>query len=104
MTRAIMLHDLAITPDGPKGPKYYFQPGAVAIAKYSGRPILPVGIGAQCAAYCSSWDRFMIPLPMSRIKIVFGKPRYVDTAVDDEEVCMELQQELRELNRIAERF
>ncbi len=104
MTKAVRKHDLAITPDGPKGPQYHFSPGAVAIAKHSGRPILPVGIGAQFATYCSSWDRFMIPLPLSRIKIVFGNVHYIARTADDASVSIQLTEELKELNSIAERF
>lgn len=104
MTRAVELHDLAITPDGPRGPRFHFSPGAVAIAKHSARPILPVGIGARFALYCNSWDRFMIPLPLSRIKIVFGNVHYVPPTADEEMVRSRLARELNELNGIAERF
>jgi lysophospholipid acyltransferase (LPLAT)-like uncharacterized protein len=104
MTRAVQEHDLAITPDGPKGPRYRFSPGAVVIAKYSGRPILPVGIGARFAAYCSSWDRFMVPFPMSNIRIVFGKVHYIEDNADDSTASRNLAKELNELNSIAERF
>lgn len=104
MTRAVQHDDLAITPDGPRGPRYRFSPGAVAIAKYSGRPILPVGIGARFAAYCSSWDRFMIPFPLSSVRIVFGEVHYIAGTADDEIVSRQLAIELMELNRIAERF
>ncbi len=104
MTKAVRKHDLAITPDGPKGPRFHFYPGAVAIARLSGRPILPVGIGARFAAYCSSWDRFMIPLPLSSVRIVFGKVHYIPHAKADETLCSQLAHELNELNAIAERF
>lgn len=104
MTKAVLKHDLAITPDGPKGPRYHFSPGAVAIAKHSGRPILPVGIGARFAKYFSSWDRFMVPLPMSSVKIVFGNVHHIPKTADDEAVSRKLADELHSLNSIAERF
>ncbi|MBA2252502.1 MAG: lysophospholipid acyltransferase family protein [Nitrospirales bacterium] len=34
--------DLAITPDGPKGPRYVAQPGTIQLAKVTGLPILPL--------------------------------------------------------------
>src|SRR5438477_4953579 len=35
-------YDLAITPDGPRGPRYIIQPGAVALAQLTGQPLVPV--------------------------------------------------------------
>lgn len=104
MVKAIKQFDLAITPDGPKGPPYHFSGGAIAIAKFSGRPIVPIGIGAKCAKYFSSWDRFMFPLPMSRISIVFGNVHILKKSEEDNVIRDSLTQELNELNRIAESF
>lgn len=39
--------DLAITPDGPKGPAMRAQMGAIQIAKATGLPILPISFGAS---------------------------------------------------------
>ncbi len=39
--------DLAITPDGPKGPGFKAQMGAILIASRTGLPIIPMGFGAS---------------------------------------------------------
>lgn len=102
MTKVINKYNLAITPDGPKGPRYHFSGGAVTIAKLSGRPIVPVGIGAKKARYFSSWDRFMLPLPASRINIVFGNVHYIGKQIEnDSAVISHLTKELNEVNRVA---
>lgn len=65
---------LAVTPDGPRGPRYVFQSGAIKLAQLTGYPILPVGIGVERRKMLSSWDRFFVPLPFSRCVYVFGTP------------------------------
>jgi hypothetical protein len=69
--------DVAVAPDGPRGPCRQARPGVVALAALSGAPIVPVGFAARPAWYLSSWDRFMIPLPLARAAAVFGAPLVV---------------------------
>lgn len=70
-------YHVACTPDGPRGPRYQVQPGIVAIAKQTGAPILPVTYSAQWKKVLGSWDGFVIPLPFSRVVVVYGEPIYV---------------------------
>jgi lysophospholipid acyltransferase (LPLAT)-like uncharacterized protein len=104
MTRMIKKHDIVITPDGPKGPRYHFSPGAIAVSRFSKRPIVPVGIGARFAKYFNSWDRFMIPLPTSRISVVFGDVHLVTEEESEEAIRLRLEEELNNLNALAEDF
>jgi lysophospholipid acyltransferase (LPLAT)-like uncharacterized protein len=62
-----------ITPDGPKGPKFVFKPGAVLLSQMSQRPMLPLAYAASRAKLVS-WDRFVLPMPFSRIAIGIGPP------------------------------
>ncbi|HEU5134262.1 MAG TPA: lysophospholipid acyltransferase family protein [Steroidobacteraceae bacterium] len=66
----------SITPDGPKGPRFVFKPGAILLSQMSQRPILPM---AWCASRASliAWDKFVLPWPFSRIVIAVGPPRQV---------------------------
>lgn len=66
--------DLAITPDGPRGPAESVQPGIFFLSDKSGSPIVPIGVAARPAARLSSWDRFLVPLPFSRVSVIFGEP------------------------------
>lgn len=70
-----------ITPDGPRGPRFKFKPGAILLAQMSGRPILPMAYAAT-RAWRIKWDRFVIPVPLSRIAIAIGPPRYVPRTLD----------------------
>lgn len=71
----------ALTPDGPKGPLHEFKPGAILLAQITGRPILPIAIAASRRYTFRTWDAFELPLPFSRIAIVYGEPVQVPRAV-----------------------
>jgi lysophospholipid acyltransferase (LPLAT)-like uncharacterized protein len=67
-------YDLAITPDGPRGPRYIVQEGVVALAQLTGLPVVPVTYRAAWKVRAKSWDAFQIPLPLGRCEVVFGQP------------------------------
>jgi lysophospholipid acyltransferase (LPLAT)-like uncharacterized protein len=94
-----------ITPDGPRGPRFKFKPGALLLAQMSGRPILPMSYAAS-RAWLIKWDRFVIPLPFSRIVIAIGAPRYVPRVTDAatlERLQGEMEEELRTLFGAAQK-
>jgi lysophospholipid acyltransferase (LPLAT)-like uncharacterized protein len=66
----------AMTPDGPKGPRFVFKPGAILLSQMSQRPILPMAYAASRATLFQ-WDKFVLPWPFSRIVIAIGAPRQV---------------------------
>jgi lysophospholipid acyltransferase (LPLAT)-like uncharacterized protein len=66
--------DVCVTPDGPKGPRYQVQPGLLKIAQSTGSDIIPIHILYSSAWRLSSWDRFVIPKPFSKVTVVFDKP------------------------------
>jgi lysophospholipid acyltransferase (LPLAT)-like uncharacterized protein len=77
---------LAITPDGPKGPREKMKPGPVLIAQRTGAPIIPVVSGASRASYVGGWDRFMIPHPFARLRIAYGEPVFVPRRAGEAEI------------------
>jgi lysophospholipid acyltransferase (LPLAT)-like uncharacterized protein len=84
--RATAGNDVAITPDGPKGPSCYVQPGVITLAQRTGMPIIPVANGASFKKNLSSWDRYLIPLPFSRVVIQLGSPIYVPKVISEEDL------------------
>jgi lysophospholipid acyltransferase (LPLAT)-like uncharacterized protein len=62
-------HDVGITPDGPRGPRYDFKAGAVIVARRSGADVLLVGAKFGPAWRLRSWDGFYLPRPFSRVQI-----------------------------------
>jgi lysophospholipid acyltransferase (LPLAT)-like uncharacterized protein len=92
-----------ITPDGPRGPRFQFKPGAILLAQMSGRPILPMAYAAS-SAWLIKWDKFVIPVPFSRIVIAIGAPCYVPRVMDAasiERLQSELTNELKRLYGVA---
>jgi hypothetical protein len=92
-----------ITPDGPKGPRFKFKPGAILLAQMSGRPILPMAYAAS-RAWLVKWDKFVIPMPWARVAIALGPPRYVPRSNDGaalEVLQGEMERELKRLYGVA---
>jgi lysophospholipid acyltransferase (LPLAT)-like uncharacterized protein len=99
-TWAAQGYDLAITPDGPRGPRYVVQPGVVALAQVTGRPIVPAAYHLRWKFCLRSWDRFQVPLPFGRVEMRFGEPFPVPreaTEGEREQARLELQRRLLEL-------
>jgi lysophospholipid acyltransferase (LPLAT)-like uncharacterized protein len=69
--------EVAITPDGPKGPAGKYAPGALIASQRSGAVIVPVVAVADRAWRLKSWDRFMIPKPFARVTVAYGDPASV---------------------------
>ncbi|MEM8549942.1 MAG: lysophospholipid acyltransferase family protein [Verrucomicrobiota bacterium] len=61
--------DVGITPDGPRGPCYSFQPGASLAAKLARCPVVMLGIAPRRYLRLKSWDGFMLPLPFSKVVV-----------------------------------
>jgi lysophospholipid acyltransferase (LPLAT)-like uncharacterized protein len=64
-------NDVAVTPDGPRGPAGRVAPGALVAAQRAGAPVVAVGVGATRAWRLRSWDRFMIPKPFARVTVAY---------------------------------
>jgi len=79
--------DIAVTPDGPRGPLRQVQPGVVLAAAASGLPLIPVALAASRARELGSWDRMPIPLPGARVDIVYGEPLRVPRDARADEWC-----------------
>ncbi|HXV77599.1 MAG TPA: lysophospholipid acyltransferase family protein [Candidatus Polarisedimenticolaceae bacterium] len=95
-------HDVAIAPDGPRGPRRRAQSGVITIARLSGKAIVPMAYSARWARRLSSWDRLLVPLPFSRALYLYGEPLVVGRRVDDGEE-ERLRQRLEDvLNRLTD--
>lgn len=65
-------YDIAITPDGPRGPSQVLQPGMVKLAQGLGVTILPMRLIYDRPWRLKTWDRFQIPRPFSRVQLHIG--------------------------------
>jgi lysophospholipid acyltransferase (LPLAT)-like uncharacterized protein len=91
-------YNVAITPDGPRGPAYQIQDGVIYLAQVSGRPIIPISNFASWKIRLKSWDRFQIPLPFARCELYNGDPIWVPREATDAErqaLRMKLEEAMR---------
>jgi lysophospholipid acyltransferase (LPLAT)-like uncharacterized protein len=94
--------DIAFTPDGPRGPLREVQPGVILAAAATGLPIQPVAIAASRAKLLRSWDRFLVPLPFSKVHFVYGEPLAVERRGNLEQAAAELKARLDAAEAAAE--
>jgi hypothetical protein len=95
--------DIAITPDGPRGPRYRAQIGVVELAKLTGRPIVPLTFSASKKKLLKTWDQFLLPYPFSKGVFIWGEP--IDVDRNGEGAYLEEKRALleRRLNELTER-
>jgi lysophospholipid acyltransferase (LPLAT)-like uncharacterized protein len=95
-------YDLAITPDGPRGPCYTVRDGVIATAQLTGLTIVPASYRLNWKIRLKSWDRFQIPLPFARCEITTGQvirvPREASEA-ERETLRQQLEAELRAITK-----
>jgi lysophospholipid acyltransferase (LPLAT)-like uncharacterized protein len=102
--RAAAGNNLAITPDGPKGPAFKVKEGVIKLAQLTGARIIPVSYQATRRKQLKSWDEFMVVKPFGQVHMAFAEPIQIprDTAPDKaEEYRRKLENTLLELDRIC---
>jgi hypothetical protein len=96
--------DVAVVPDGPRGPSCQAQAGIVSLAAATGAPIVPLGVSARPARRLQSWDRFLVPAPFARCAVVFGAPVRVGRDDDRETVRIAVERALQQATECADRL
>ncbi|NQV36199.1 MAG: lysophospholipid acyltransferase family protein [Phycisphaeraceae bacterium] len=79
-------YNLALTPDGPRGPAFRAQVGILKLAQYSHATIIPTTYNASRKITLKSWDGFIIPLPFSKVHLAFGDPITVPLESNKKEI------------------
>lgn len=76
---------IAMTPDGPRGPKYKLSRGPIHMASSLGVPIIPVLVNYSSYWSLGSWDGFQIPKPWAKITLVVGEEIFIPADLDNEQ-------------------
>lgn len=92
-------HCLAITPDGPRGPRYQVQLGAAILTKETGYPAIPVSYGVTRYTRFDSWDRFILPHPYSSITVRFGSPIWPSNDLSTDDLQSKIQHQMMSLEK-----
>jgi lysophospholipid acyltransferase (LPLAT)-like uncharacterized protein len=99
--------DMAFTPDGPRGPRHSFAPGALILAHRAKVPVVHIVGYVDRKWTLRSWDRLEIPKPFARITVVYGDPVMLDdpdprsAAARHAEFAAGMQQGLVRAERLA---
>jgi lysophospholipid acyltransferase (LPLAT)-like uncharacterized protein len=75
---------MALTPDGPRGPRYSISPGVVKLAQITSGLILPIHVKYSSYWQLKTWDGFMIPMPFCKVHITFDVLHEVPATADAE--------------------
>ncbi len=94
--------NVAITPDGPRGPKQIAASGVAIAAKLSGCPVLPLSFSAARAKKFTSWDNFMLALPFTKIIIKADAPLIIDKNSSDEDARIKIEAALNQVTEAAD--
>ena len=82
--------------DGPRGPSGIVKPGTIRLAHSANAVIVPFSVSAEKAWYFSSWDKFLLPKPFSKVFLRFGEMIKFDS-VKDREVLERQRMRLEEV-------
>jgi hypothetical protein len=97
-------NNVAITPDGPRGPAFSVNTGLIRLAQLTGARIIPVSYDATRKRLLKSWDRFMVVKPFGRVHVAFGEPLEVPRQISPEQrrkYAVRLEEALRRLDRVC---
>lgn len=93
---------LAITPDGPRGPRFSFREGAIFVASRTGLPVWPVAVSYHRYRALPTWDGFLLPAPFTRTVLRLGEPMRVPPDLDREGIEEYRRRAEAELRAITE--
>ena len=79
-------NNIAITPDGPRGPREQIHSRVIDIAKNTGAQIVPMSFSSTRYRFLSSWDRFLFALPFGKGMIIYDRPLQVPADISETEV------------------
>lgn len=109
--REILSHPelhLAMTPDGPRGPRREMKEGIIYISSRSGRPVVPTALLAdRCWSVQGNWTNMIIPKPFSKVLLISGTPIVIPEDLPRDEMtgwATFLQSEMERLDEIAHRM
>ena len=107
LIRASKSYDLAVTPDGPRGPRRHVEPGLIYLASKTGLPIAVMGVGHDRPWRLDTWDHFVVPRPFSKAVVIGAEPIYVPanaSKAELEEIRLHVEKTLNEVTDYAERL
>ncbi|MBO8131358.1 MAG: DUF374 domain-containing protein [Candidatus Marinimicrobia bacterium] len=104
LVKEIRKNVVAITPDGPRGPRREIKMGTAKIIKKVNPVIIPIGSSSSKKVVLRTWDKFEFPLPFSTISIIIGKPFRIKNEDSPEKICKFIKSKINEVQHHAEKL
>ena len=79
LVKLVETNHVAIAPDGPKGPRFKMKDGALQLAYLTKKPIISARVSVSFKYVFNSWDRYILPLPFTKIRIEYSEPLYIES-------------------------
>ncbi len=95
---------VAMTPDGPRGPQKTVAPGILYIAQKTGKPILPVSCSVKRKLIFRGWDDYWVPMPFNHFVFCYGQPVQVEKEDSIDAKSVELAGELNSATASADKI
>jgi lysophospholipid acyltransferase (LPLAT)-like uncharacterized protein len=92
---------VAVTPDGPRGPRQKMKVGPLYAAQMAGVPVIPAAASATHGHFFGSWDRFLVPRPFAWTPVAFGEPFRIDPAATEADLLRIAEDIEADLNRLT---
>lgn len=93
---------IAITPDGPRGPRMHAARGVATLSIQSGAPVQPIAFSVRRGIVLRNWDRFLVPWPFGRGVQFFGETLWPPADETPEAIEAHRARIEAELNRITQ--
>ncbi len=87
--------DMAISPDGPRGPRHSVAPGVVMLSQRLNIPIVTINTRSSSNWKFNTWDKMFLPKPFSKIDFYLSEPFYLD-GLDIEQASKKVKDKLME--------
>ncbi|MDB6073005.1 MAG: hypothetical protein JWO89_645 [Verrucomicrobiaceae bacterium] len=85
-------YDVGITPDGPRGPCYHLNPGPLKLSQLTGARIIPIGVQYDRPWTFKTWDKFQLPRPFSKVRIILNQPMPIPRRLTEEDFELKRQE------------
>lgn len=107
MKEALETSEIAIIPDGPRGPGKVLKPGCIYLAQQTGAVLIPVSFSCKKRKFLRGWDKHLIFPPFTKCVMIYGEPIRIPKDLSQEEIenfRKEIEKKLIDLDEMADKL
>lgn len=107
MKEALETSEVAIIPDGPRGPGRFLKPGCLYLAQQTGAILLPISFSCKKRKFLKGWDKHLIFPPFTECVMIYGEPIKIEESLNSEKIesiRKDVERRLTELDEEADKL